>query len=542
MRKTNISLLVAIISILPLVQFAVSGGLPESNVTLTLNNTGIIRSEGSSVSYMIYQSAGTNYIQNASTGLNVYSSSSVVSTFSTAFRLVSSGGKITVFPATYTVTTSHIEMTGVTNVTVAFEPGAVLTISNGLDVTVLELVNCVNCTLINPQINGNGLNQNTPWLTDGILFYDCSGCLAVNASITNCYRDGFAISDDVAGNQPNGIVNSTITFCGWNGMTLGAGGLDTIGAYAINNTVAYCSDVGITNYGVGNRIIGNYIHDMNGTTNTKAHWGIGVEANGYDLIANNTIVNSGTGISIAPDTSHFVQSNFVIYNDIVNCSTGICVADTGYDTVTHNRVTNWGSGYAFGIMLYWGQNYIVSYNTINSNSVYEAKSIYCYNVANAFIFNNTITTVTTPAYSYGVYVEAGVNTTMIEGNNVQALYGVVIHTSNCINNKISQNSLGNCTTAITNSGTGTIINPSSSNSYTFALNNPSVHGSVSPSVGTHSYSNTSQVLITLTPNTNYNSVLNVDGVNVNLANNTYILSMNSDHTVYAIFATSEGET
>jgi parallel beta-helix repeat protein len=188
------------------------------------------------------------------------------------------------------------------------------------------------------------------------MLYDCSNVLVKDSTITNCYRDGFATCDYVAGNQPNGIVNSIITFCGWNGMTLGSGGPLTIGAYAINNTVAYCSGVGITNYGISNKVIGNYIHDMNGTTHTVARWGIGVEENGYELIANNTIVNVGTGICVAPDTASGAEqakSNFITNNTITGATVGISSSGSGNDVITFNTVTNWGTGYAFGINEYY---------------------------------------------------------------------------------------------------------------------------------------------------------------------------------------------
>jgi hypothetical protein len=531
MRKTSNYILVAIISILLFASFAASRGLLPSGVTLPCTGT-ISPGEVSSLSYVIYQSAGTNYIQNVSTGMNVYSSSSVASTFSAAFGYVSSGGTITVRAATYTAT-AQIRMTNCNNVKLVFEKGAILTISNNVNAAVLLVSNSNNCNFTNLDIDGNGASQDTS--SSGIVFYLVNNSVINNATITNCRRDGFEVFDDVGGQQSNndGIINSTITFCGWNGITLEGAPNQSHGQYAINNDIAYCGDVGISIYAEASIITGNYVHDMNGTSGSNnARWGIAVEDNGHSLIANNTLDDCLIGVCLSVGSS-----SLVINNNITNCDSGIFATDLGYNIITQNNVTNWGTTYSFGIALYYGQNNIASFNRLISNS---GVAIFCHSSTSNAIFNNAITT-NIAASSYGVLTETKTNTTIIKGNNIQAKTGITISDATCNNNKITQNTLGNCTTAITNSGTGTIINPSSPNSYTFTLNNPSVHGSVFPSVGTHSYSNTSQVLITLTPNTNYNSALNVDGVNVNLTDNTYTLSMNSDHAVYAIFSTSEGK-
>jgi parallel beta-helix repeat protein len=423
------------------------------NSSVTLVSTGTISpSENpleSNANYIISEESSTVFVYNVTSGSDVYSSSNVELAFETAFGYLANGQKLVVQPATYTSTTSHIDMTSCTNATVVFESGAIMTIANGLDVTVLELVDCINCTVINAQINGNGLNQNTPWLTDGILFYNCGGCLVVNATITNIYRDGFATNEDVSGHLPNGIINSTITFCGWNGITLGGGGLDTIGAYAINNTVAYCSDVGITSYGIASVIRNNTVHDMNGTTNTQAHYGIAVEENGNNIIENNTCYNCGNGVNLGAG-----GGNTFRYNNFSNCDSGIFVSDAGNNVITQNTVTNWGETYSFGIALYWGYNNSVSFNTLTSDKTGQANSFYVYNSSRNIISNNTITTLTT-ASSYGAYLEVNASNNVIEFNNIQAATGINIHGATCVNNTIWQNTLTNCTTNVRDTGTNT---------------------------------------------------------------------------------------
>ncbi len=540
--------IIIIISLLFLARASISNGLLVSNVTLTSSGT-ISYSQGSNLSYIIYQSSGVNYIQSVSTGSNVYSSSSVVKTFSTAFGLVSSGGTITVLPATYTAAAT-VYMEYCTGVTLVFQSGAVLTIGNGVDGTVLNIWYDTNCTFVNLSINGNAQNQVTGSgaTSCGVKIYDSSGCFVTGSTITNCAMQGFVANDDVAGDLPNGIVNSTITFCGWNGITLGTGGPDTIGAYAINNTVAYCSDVGITNYGIGDYVVGNFIHDMNGITGGggNAHWGVGVEDNGYDLISNNIMVNCRIGISIVGtvSTGYPVQSNLVIYNSITNCSTGIVTSDTGYDTITRNQITDWSSGYNFGIREEDGTNNIITSNTLISSGTsagYGQAAIYSLNTSNSSICDNTVTTQLS-ADDIGVLIGGGTNGTVIEGNNIQAGTGVYIGSgiygsSSCNNNRLYQNNLNNCTTPITDSGTNTLL--LKPNTSILTINCPSLNGAINPLPGTYLESNSSQVTITLTPDTNYNSVLNVDGVNVTLTDNAYTLSMNRDHIVYTIFSTSE---
>jgi hypothetical protein len=420
----------------------------------TLTSFGTITSGGqpSGPNYVVYQSGGVNYVQDGS-GSTVYSSSSVTSTFSKVFGLVASGGTITVQPGTY-VATGSVQMNNCVNVHLIFVDGAVLTIGDGLNCIVLYVKYSTNCTLTNLTIDGNGKNQNSAWVTDGIMLYDCSNVLVEDSTITNCFRDGFATCDDVAGNEPNGIVNSVITHCGWNGMTLGSGGEDTFGVYAINNEVAYCSDVGITSYGLANRIIGNYIHDMNGTTNTKAHWAIGVEQNGYNLISNNTILNVNVGLSVAPDTpsgSVVAKSNLIIYNTITNCAmAGISTSGDGYDIITRNTINNWGTGYSFGIKEENGANNIITYNTLTSSSSDTTLGypIYSSNTFNSSICYNTITTNIAAGIS-GIFITGGTDNTLIEGNTIQAKTGITISGSSCDNNRVYQNTL-NCNTAIAN--------------------------------------------------------------------------------------------
>jgi hypothetical protein len=406
-----------------------------------------------------------------------------------------------------------------------------MTINDAVDQSVLVANNAFNVTFYKFNIDGNADGQTTAWVTNGIFLWNCGNCLVLNSTITNVYRDGYQSGDDVAGNSPNGIINSTITFCGWNGMSLGAGGSNTHEAYAINNTIAYCSDVGITNLGYSNLIQGNYIHDMNGTTNTQAHWGIGIEAGAYHTIVNNRLENLGSGVSIAPQYTNTLpsNSNYIAYNTFLNCNGSISNSGWGYDVITHNTITNWGIGASwavFGIKLdsnayVVNTNNIVSFNTFISDSVDSdlGNPIYHYNSTNNAIYNNTIT-VPLAANGNGIMIQTTSNGTIVQGNNIQAKTGIYI-TSGCNLNKLNQNTLGNCTTGYTDLGTGTIINPISSPTYTLTLNNI-FDGSAQ---GVYSYSNTTQKILTTS------GVLNVDGTNVT---SPYTMTMNTDHFAYVL--------
>lgn len=433
-------------------------------------------------SYTISKS-GSNYL--VSDSGTTYATANLA--FTHAFGLVTSGGTITVQAATYTATGSSIKMEHCANIALIFEDNAILTIANSLNVPVLAVNYCSNVTITGIDINGNAAGQTTAAsLPDGIVVYASNNVLITKAYITNCFRDGFASYLENAGEQPVGITSSLITKCGWNGITLSANG-----SYAINNEVAYCSDVGITTYFYGYQILNNYVHDMNGTTNTQAHWAISVEGNGYGIIKNNTIVNNGYGIVVETDTGSGVaaaQSNLIINNTITNCDSGIGSMGAGYDTIIQNTITGWSTGYSFGIAEYYGTNNIVAFNTLSSSSTDASLGtpIYSYNTTAGIIENNTVTTALA-ASVIGVYLQL-TNTTLIAGNNIQAAYGISISGASNYNNRIaSSNTLANCSTAYVNTGTSTLIEAGSSSSTTTIFYDNFNAGNYNLWTGTTSY-------------------------------------------------------
>lgn len=528
MKKPNTSLIAAIVFVLLFSLSSVVSG--TSNASIIIASSGSISiNENLGQSYIIHQSYGTNYIQNVSSGLDIYSSSNVVNTFSTAFSFVSTGGKITVFPGTYTATASVV-MTGCSNINLVFEKGAVLTIGNHVNQNVLLLNYVLDSTFTNVTINGNKANQDTAWTTDGIYLWNCANVVFVGANITNVFRDGFATANSLpgpSGNSNNGIINSTVWNCDWNSITLGSGGFYTLNDYAINNDIAYSADVGISTYGINTMIRDNYIHDMNGTTDTRAQYGIATEldqvgSGSYAKIINNIIVRCLYGVVLGNDgTGNLIKNNFI------NCSSGIA-SSADNNVITQNTIVNVSSGGNAGIFLELNNNDIVSFNNITC-SVGANQAIYLHISNNTFISNNTIV-----SPNVGVYLDSNVYNSIIENNAVIGITGVKISSSSDINNKISGNTF-NCNTNVSNAGTGTIINPPFSDSYILIINDPSTDGLITPSVGIYNYHSTSKVSIVLTPPNDYYSALNIDGVNVTLADNTYSLEMNMDHIVYTVF-------
>ena len=542
LRKHGTCIVITSILLLLLLFCSISTGLLTVTTTLTGSAT-ISYNQGSTLTYIIYQSGGVNYIKNLA-GNTVYSNSNANLAFSAAFGYVATGGTLTVQTGTYTAEGSTIMMSSCSNVDVMFQPGSLLTITNNANVPVFQMSSDYNCMISGINVNGNGQNQNNPyWSATGIYLYDCSGCLVTNAYITNCATYGWCSQDDSNGisDLPNGITNSLFTFCAQNGICLGScygdvGISTTKGAYSINDTVAYSGDVGITNYGYNDKVLNCYIHDINGTAHLKSRYAIAVEGNGYDTIANNTIINAAVGIQIGsgPNPTQPYVGNLIIDNNITNCAPyGISDSTSGGNVIIGNNITTetptfLGSNLYADIQIGEVNDYetpigdIVSHNTLYDNltSYFLQGVIWTQQTANDSICDNTITT-NLVSNSYGIDVQ-DTNYTQFEGNNVQAGYGIyILSGSSCTDNKISQNTLTNCSNAYSDGGTGTIINPTSSLSYTLTVCNP-YDGSAQ---GIYVYPVNMKIQLT--------SSLGLY-VNDSKMTSPYTLTMNQDYFVYAL--------
>jgi Right handed beta helix region len=315
-------------------------------------------------SYTI-QTDGSGWYQaiNGATGQVFAQNTSSSAVFNKVVGECSSGSSVDVKNGIYTVATTW-SMTGVNNVTLNFESKSELVATNGLNNPILFLNQCNNDIVNGITINGNAANQdpgtanlNAP---HGIIIIGSNNVIE-NSIIHNVRVFGVFITAEDNNEEVNdGVINSTIYDCGWNGISIGT---YNTACYAINNEIYGCSDVGITIYGTGDIVTGNYVHDLNGYTGGggNAHWGIAVEWGGSsgaggDFIAGNTIKNVANGIVL--DTSdHGPADNCTISgNVLINCNVngnGAAIdlaADpsASYNTVEFNKVTTANIGLRIG--------------------------------------------------------------------------------------------------------------------------------------------------------------------------------------------------
>ena len=321
---------------------------------------------GQVYSYAIQTDGSGGYeAANDATGQIVYQSTDSSQVFSNVVKDCPADSGIDVKSGVYTVTTTWT-MTNANNVTLNFESGTTLNAINDLNSPVMLIQSSKNCVISCGTFNGNAANQADPKVTGddcaGIEIVSSSNCQINNANITNVRQFGFYI----CGGTNCGITNSVISYCGWNGMTLGGGNTPQtdFNDYAINNQVSHCSDVGITNYGNNDIVTGNYVHDMDQETgwggSQCAHWGIACEGGGgsgsgnYELIAGNTITNVGNGIVV--DSSDQVTGGSTVIN---------------YVLISGNTITNGDLNgpapvkYGASIFLSGSSGSIIEYNNIN---------------------------------------------------------------------------------------------------------------------------------------------------------------------------------
>ena len=496
--------------------------------------------------YTLAKNTTTNYII-ASNGTFVYNNGNPITALTQGLSYVNNTGtNLYVQNGTYTGVGASFIASHIINAGIVFNTSSTLTISNNFNGPVVYLDSCTNFNLTGIHIDGNRLNQNNPyWSADGVSIYNCSNCLTTNGNITNCATYGWTTMDDALGvnDLPNGVTNSLFTFCDQNSINLGSsfgsvGNSTTKGAYAINNTVKYSSDVGITMYGNNDICVGNSVIDTNGTAHLSSKYAISVEGNGNNIIENNTITNAGVGIQIGTGlnpTQPYV-GNLIINNNITNCAPyGISLSGQG-DIVTHNNITTTlatpmgsptYSDIQIGGVADWETSVgnIVSFNTmydnLGSGNYFWQGVIWLQQTLNNSVCNNTITT-NIAANSIGVDAQF-TNFTIMSGNIIQAGHGIDLSTNGfyCMNNKINGNNLTSCTIPITDLGTSTIINPTSSPTYTLTICNPYD----SSSQATYSYSNITQKVLTCS-----------NGFNINGVNQTspQTITMGQDYFVYAL--------
>lgn len=407
-----------------------------------------------------------------------YSNANCSAVFEHVNGLLNAGDWLRISAATYTANSSSLLLSNLENVTIVFESGAEATITDNARVAVLKLYKCVNCQVINATVDGNGYNQGDApnWSSQGIEFAGCQNCTAINPNITNCATYGFInyAVDNIDFNC--GIYGGEISLCQQNGVTLGSQPDNgTIGSFAKNLEITDSSDVGISAYGVGFNISGNYVHDLWMTNNTAARWGIASESGSYGSIVNNRIENCVSGIVVEqdPNTGRQYLGLLIENNNITNCgSYGISYNGQGYSVINNNTVT-------FVKMDYIGNNAYAG--------IMVGGSATTTNITNISVFNNTVlvtnttqallqsgiwvvsgngektncsiayNNVTTPlsTLNLGIQIQTNVSNTKIENNYIKAYNSIHIEDSTCNNTRLYNNNISECNTTIVDNGLNT---------------------------------------------------------------------------------------
>ncbi len=402
---------------------------------------------------------------NGSTGQIVFQSTDSSRVFTNVVRNCSAGNTINVEKGTYMATTTWT-MNNLNSVTLHFDDGALLTVANGLNAPAICLDNCNNCVISGITVDGNAANQNVnsppvgPYggmygTIDGVLIMSSNNCYVTGANIYNCRQFGFyTFLFSGTSNNNVGIVNSIITNCGWNGITLGWDGAE-YGLYATGNDVSYCSDVGISAQGSSCSIRDNYVHDI--TTNTgsnSAHWGLAEEGGSGSIFSGNVVARCSIGLEAAAPSVTFIGGSV---SDCTYCCQSYA---SGSSAVFRNiQVSN----YAYRAFQISGANNIIeNCNIMNADPAPYLQAIEIFGGNNARVSNCILQN---SGGNTAIQVDNGAGNVVIQTNQVLGgfVYGIVI-SSGSEGTTVTGNSLSGCTTlwngvqlSITDSGTATKI-------------------------------------------------------------------------------------
>jgi len=178
---------------------------------------------------------------------------------------------------------------------------------------------------------------------------------------------------------------------------------------------------------------------------------------------------SGLGLTDGGGNTIFSShSNLIDGNIITDCGgIGLAVWNAGDDVVSNNKISGWGvAGYAFGIYIiaYQGANSprtLITGNTLtHTNPALVAQPICLEGPSDCTISNNVITVSNAQGIrisSFPIADGESADNNLIQGNTIQAKWGIYIADAPCTGNRISGNNLSNCQTPIADYGTGTII-------------------------------------------------------------------------------------
>lgn len=340
-----------------------------------------------------------------------------------------------------------IIVNGKNSLHLAFEKGASLFVSNGMSAAAIFLTNSRNILIDGVTIDGNAVNQvlsdhgGASNEQDGILVGPvCSNIHVDDVNITNVRLIGFRVGNvpsPESGSIHNGITNSNISYCGWNGIGFSP---NSTGSYVENNVVSYASDVGISTYAPETTIRDNIVFNITGGTTSgsnNASVGIMVEGGFNDLITGNTVKNASTGIIIAALAPNCTVSE----NTVSNMTAGLVTLTGNNTSVKDNRLTSVLTNGQSAIYITAGSDH----NTIKGNYISFANASGIAMNSN----NNSITDNFIWDNGKGIYVVG--NNSLISGNTcyddragtARTQYYNIIVESKATNNQIMGNYLSN---------------------------------------------------------------------------------------------------
>ena len=463
--KAKIYIAIALLTWILLPGAVFSAGSLQSNATFSF--VGAIQPPTETYSYTISVS-GSNYIlKNEATGQTEYQSTNPTQVFTNAFSKLPQGGSILTKTGTYSLPQT-ITANQINNIKWYFEDGATLYVNNGVNAPAITLLKSSNWLIKNPTINGNMLNQQDAKGNNGlgkalfgILINGGSNNLVDGATITNCGQFGVFISNPTYSSPAvnNGVVNSKISNCGWNAITIGVYQQPTTDTddYIRNNTVHNCDDVGISTYGTRSLIENNTIYDGIPGTGHQLGWNnigsaIQVEGGGNNTIQNNNISNCRIGIATNEPPFDY---NTITHNNVNHCLDGIAIR-SAHNTVTFNTITdyNFQNGWNTAISLLNSADNDINDNTMSTSNI--ANSIYLGSSNDNRVFRNTITANPSKPNTWSIWIETS-SRNDIEQNQINGYNGIGIVDASSTGTVIRNNDLRSCTgTKISDSGTGTI--------------------------------------------------------------------------------------
>src|SRR5665648_9097 len=205
-----------------------------------------LRTSPQTADYVIDKVGSTYYARpGIGTGYTAYSGATASTVINAAITAMTTGGDIYFKRGSYTITASIVDA-GYSNVNLIFEKGAKLIAGNALNAPVIDLTTVSHWRIKGVEIDGNSANQAIPTANDGIKMNTVNDIIVSDAYIHDVREFGFYITGV---SSYSGIINSTLTTCGWNGVQLG---------WINNGTYLFCKDCDISHCGDNGASLGGF--------------------------------------------------------------------------------------------------------------------------------------------------------------------------------------------------------------------------------------------------------------------------------------------